>query len=374
MKSRKLTQDSTSKLLLAVGIVVLSGILVPLLQAGESVPPGEEETIGVGNDTTAEPAAVVSEDSSGSSNAAAEAAKTLLARDFKGSPNEVMKVLFEMLGLFSGGIPQEAFGSAAEASESTSGTAAARQEIGTVKVNTYLNVRASPNGKIIGRLYNGNKVTIIGRSGNWLKISYNGSTAYVFSQYVNTSGSTTSTTTSSNTGATGTTGSTSSTKDSAELANWKGGKLPKAQFIKMLAPLAQEQDRKYGIPASVTIAQAALETGWGQKTIASGKNLFGIKALGGAKGSIAIGIVNAMTTDSGVRHSQPFRKYASWGDSIRDHSLFLQGKRYQPCMAAKNNSNEFARQLQKCGYCPDSDYASTLISIMKTNNLYQYDV
>lgn len=56
--------------------------------------------------------------------------------------------------------------------------------IGFVNVNTRLNVRISPWGKVIGKLYDGDKLRIIAREGDWLKIHYNGKTAYVHSSYV----------------------------------------------------------------------------------------------------------------------------------------------------------------------------------------------
>jgi len=59
-----------------------------------------------------------------------------------------------------------------------------QEEIGFVNVNTRLNVRAAPWGRIIGKLYDGDKLNIIGREGDWLKISYNGGIAYVHSHYV----------------------------------------------------------------------------------------------------------------------------------------------------------------------------------------------
>lgn len=63
-------------------------------------------------------------------------------------------------------------------------TAAKKEEIGFVNVNTRLNVRNKPWGKIIGKLYDGDKLKILGREGDWLKINYEGGVAYVHSHYV----------------------------------------------------------------------------------------------------------------------------------------------------------------------------------------------
>lgn len=59
---------------------------------------------------------------------------------------------------------------------------------GTVEVNTSLNIRTSPWGKIIGSFHNGDQVTIIGREGDWYKISWNGRTAYCHANYVGAPG------------------------------------------------------------------------------------------------------------------------------------------------------------------------------------------
>jgi Cell wall-associated hydrolases (invasion-associated proteins) len=65
-------------------------------------------------------------------------------------------------------------------------TAFAYSGAGTVKVSTYLNVRSSPStsASIVGKLYNGTKVTIVDSSNGWYKISFNGSTAWISGSYV----------------------------------------------------------------------------------------------------------------------------------------------------------------------------------------------
>ncbi|NCB40129.1 MAG: hypothetical protein EOM80_15320 [Erysipelotrichia bacterium] len=66
----------------------------------------------------------------------------------------------------------------------TTTAATSQVTIGFVNVNTRLNVRTKPWGKIIGKLYDGDKLRIIAREGDWLKIHYNGKVAYVHSDYV----------------------------------------------------------------------------------------------------------------------------------------------------------------------------------------------
>lgn len=160
--------------------------------------------------------------------------------------------------------------------------------------------------------------------------------------------------------------------DSAELNAWKGGKLPPETFVRLIGPAAKQSMARTEVPASVTIAQAALETGWGGSTIGNAKNLFGIKGTGPA-GSVTMPTREYLNGRS-VTVQDKFRAYNTWSESIDDHSKLLQGSRYRPAMAYKGNPDMFAAQLQRCGYATDPSYAKKLVSIMKTWNLYQYDI
>jgi len=74
---------------------------------------------------------------------------------------------------------------------------------GTVKVSTTLNIRQGPWGKIIGHFRNSDKVEIVGRQGDWLKITWNGKPAFIHSKYVTIKGANSGTTTAGNSGSTG---------------------------------------------------------------------------------------------------------------------------------------------------------------------------
>ncbi|HEY9068985.1 MAG TPA: glucosaminidase domain-containing protein, partial [Candidatus Ozemobacteraceae bacterium] len=123
---------------------------------------------------------------------------------------------------------------------------------------------------------------------------------------------------------------------------------------------------------SVTLAQAALETGWGSSTIGSAKNLFGIKGTGPA-GSVTVPTKECYN-GRWVTINDKFRKYNTWKESIDDHARLISGNaRYKNCMKYSNNPDQFAREVQRAGYATDPGYASKLISIMKANNLYKFD-
>ena len=158
-----------------------------------------------------------------------------------------------------------------------------------------------------------------------------------------------------------------------------------AAFIRSAIKPAQISELETGVPASITLAQAILESGGGKHHIGTANNYFGVKAQKSSKGisygEIASGFVEVKTREhlgsEDVFIKQPFRSYKSMTDSFRDHGLFLKkNKRYQSVIAeyAKTkNANDFAKGLQKAGYATDPNYAKLLISVMKKYNLYQYN-
>ena len=140
-------------------------------------------------------------------------------------------------------------------------------------------------------------------------------------------------------------------------------------FFEKYAPAAMEQMIKYGIPASVTLAQAAVESGWETSTLASqGHNLFGIKAHSDWKGEVML-----------LEDDQPnekFRVYQSAAASIEDHSKFLlNNERYADRCFAKGASDwqGWTVGLQQAGYATAKNYATTLQGVIKSNGLAQYD-
>ena len=142
-------------------------------------------------------------------------------------------------------------------------------------------------------------------------------------------------------------------------------------FINFLIDGAKEGHKLYGVPASVSMAQAILESGWGKK--APGNNLFGIKADTSWKGKT----INFPTHEiiRGVRVYQTcrFRAYDSFGDSMKDHAAFLvKNERYKSAFECGTGC-EFAKAIAEAGYATDPAYADLLVAIITHNNLEQYD-
>ncbi|MDR5730584.1 MAG: glucosaminidase domain-containing protein, partial [Terriglobia bacterium] len=124
-------------------------------------------------------------------------------------------------------------------------------------------------------------------------------------------------------------------------------------FLKIAAPAAMASEATTGVPASITIAQAILESAWGRSGLARrANNFFGIKAAlhAAPDGYIEMPtceIVNGHTVEGEAK----FARYASVADSFKAHGLLLmQAARYAPAMAARNDPMAFASALQRCGY------------------------
>jgi flagellum-specific peptidoglycan hydrolase FlgJ len=140
-------------------------------------------------------------------------------------------------------------------------------------------------------------------------------------------------------------------------------------FIDAIKDAALAADASYGVPAGFTVAQAALESGWGKYVpvdIRTGRysyNLFGVKALPGQDA------VTAWTWEhqngQWVRVQARFRAYVSFQESLDDHTHLLTSVRYSGCLAAIDAS-AYARCIHRSGYATDPQYADKIIRIMQT--------
>ncbi|KWO62542.1 glycoside hydrolase family 73 protein [Burkholderia territorii] len=143
-------------------------------------------------------------------------------------------------------------------------------------------------------------------------------------------------------------------------------------FIAAIAPAAKVCARNTRVPASVTVAQAALESGWGGH--APGMNLFGIKADPGWHGPFATLLTHEVVNGKTVQVTSRFRAYSTWLGSIEDHANFLvRNPRYKPAFAFTSGP-EFASAVARCGYSTSPTYAAMVIAIMKAHNLTLLDV
>lgn len=151
-------------------------------------------------------------------------------------------------------------------------------------------------------------------------------------------------------------------------------------FIEEFASAAQESMEETGVPASVTMAQAILETGWGSGALGrEDHNIFGMKCFDDNPGEFALGCRDYATfecTPSGdcVDMDEPFRSYEQVEDSFRDHGALLSGwSHYADAMTVADDADSFAKAIHDAGYATDPEYSDKLISLMENYDLYQYD-
>jgi len=144
-----------------------------------------------------------------------------------------------------------------------------------------------------------------------------------------------------------------------------------AEFIDQMLPGARLCQRTSGIPASFTIAQAALETGWGKD--APGNNIFGIKADAAWKGPTVQFQTREVIKGTNIRIIGTFRAYPNWSACIQDRAqFFLRNPRYAKCFREKTGEG-WARAVAAAGYATDPHYAESLIAVMDGRKLQRYD-
>lgn len=143
-------------------------------------------------------------------------------------------------------------------------------------------------------------------------------------------------------------------------------------FVTALIEPAQKVQNTLGVPFEVVIAQAALETGWGQKMIkdqdgGSSNNLFNIKADSRWAGDKITKDTLEFEQGTMVKKSEPFRTYQSLTDSVDDYINFLStSERYQEALQQSGNVEHFLQGLQKAGYATDPQYADKILGTLKT--------
>jgi hypothetical protein len=148
-------------------------------------------------------------------------------------------------------------------------------------------------------------------------------------------------------------------------------------FVQAAGQAARVAKAQTGVPASVTVAQAILESSWGQSELATAaNNYFGVKAIGSIGDDGVIWMPTSEYDDSGQLYQtlSAFRAYKSLTDSTADHDWLLEtSPRYAPAMRMANDPREFAELIAEEGYSTDPDYASKLVALMDSYNLYQFD-
>ena len=143
------------------------------------------------------------------------------------------------------------------------------------------------------------------------------------------------------------------------------------EFIARIKDGAIAAQKQYGVPASLTIAQAILETGWGKSSV--GNNIFGIKASPSWTGKTVTCRTGEVYGGQKVTISGTFRAYDSIADSIVDHArVIVDNACYHNIIGCKDY-RQVCRNVQADGYATDPNYADQLISIISEYGLTQFD-
>jgi len=264
-------------------------------------------------------------------------------------------------------------------------TAAEAATTSAIKVSGKLKVRSAPNnsGKIIRQLKNKTRVSLdcrvngqyvkgaVRKTAQWDHIA--GTAQWISHAYVVSNANLPA--------CAPPPAPTSATQSAPSVPAGPTGTMTNAQFLAASVAPAQQSQREFGVPASVTLAQAILESGWGRsKLSANDHNFFGMKCF--TQGSYASGCHTYVTNEctpapASVCYTTTasFRTYATATNSFRDHgSLLATATRYRNAFNYKTNPVQFAVEIQKGGYATDPLYATKLAKVMADYHLQQYDV
>ena len=169
--------------------------------------------------------------------------------------------------------------------------------------------------------------------------------------------------------ATGLTKAASATQALAQ-ADWKIAS--PEEFVRKLLPAAKQAAKALGLDPMAMIAQAALETGWGQRMIKTARgensfNLFGIKAQHNWQGESAV--VDTLEFRGGVAQKEQarFRSYSSPEQSLQDYASFISDSpRYQQAMQVVAEPAAYFNELQAAGYATDPAYAKKIMAVYQS--------
>jgi len=153
-----------------------------------------------------------------------------------------------------------------------------------------------------------------------------------------------------------------------------GAEVPAARisseaYIAAYSAIAVSEMQRSGIPASITLAQALLESDSGNSIIAvQGRNHFGIKCHNDWQGG-------RIYKDDDIK-DDCFRVYARAADSYADHTDFLRsGRRYANLFSLESTDYKgWAEGLQECGYATSRKYAKKLLELIDRYDLHRFDL
>lgn len=148
------------------------------------------------------------------------------------------------------------------------------------------------------------------------------------------------------------------------------------RYLAVHVPYAEYQRDYFGIPASITLAQGILESGFGESDLAiHANNFFGIKVKTGWNGLTYAKKTEETENGKSVMEDAIFRRYETIEQAYFDRSYFLQGSKYYVHLFELSTMDYvgWARGLFKAGYATGLQYDAKLINLIEKYQLYKYD-
>ncbi|MDI9819488.1 MULTISPECIES: glucosaminidase domain-containing protein [unclassified Legionella] len=148
-------------------------------------------------------------------------------------------------------------------------------------------------------------------------------------------------------------------------------------FVKSVWPYAQQAASLLGLDPKLLMAQAALETGWGQFVTKdaegnSSNNFFNIKAATNTSQDAVRIQTTEYLADTPIKINASFRKYPTVEHGFNDYVALIKGSnRYETALANTNNPERYVDELHRAGYATDPAYASKVLAIYHGDELQQ---
>jgi len=150
-------------------------------------------------------------------------------------------------------------------------------------------------------------------------------------------------------------------------------------FVNKIAPYAQTLSKKYGILASISIAQAAHESNWDNSVLSSKyNNYFGVKTQDETAGKSVVLETTEYVDGQPETQKARFAVYSDWKESMKEHAETLVNgntwnpTQFQDVLNAKNYKAA-AKALYKDAYATDTNYPTLIINLIETWNLQRFD-
>lgn len=145
------------------------------------------------------------------------------------------------------------------------------------------------------------------------------------------------------------------------------------ELIEMLGNYAHEDMQESGILASVTVAQALLESGWGKSQLsATYNNYFGIKKGSGWDGPTVTLPTKEVINGQTITIKAEFRVYESPLESLKNHSRILSASRYSG-VKGETDYRKAITIIKNGGYATDPGYVNKICKVIEQYGLTRFD-